>query len=99
MDTVEFTEYVLPNGAKRPYTIDVPDEVAARAREIKARGFHFDIEILMTGHISMTIESNDDDVLDEEGAVAHRIVPNGPEVYTAVLALVDDAWSSIATRN
>lgn len=80
---VNFTECVLPNGRKRPNSIERSVEIADLAATVEAKGYRFEIEVLRTGHVSMTVESNTD-----EPPLAHKLVANGPKVPETVDALV-----------
>ena len=82
--TIPFTQYLLPAGQRRPTSIDMPLEVEKLAHELIAAGFHFDIEILMTGMISMTCEKEDD-------CIAIAVSENGPGIEVHVESLVRNA--------
>ena len=81
MPAIHFTQYLRPHGRPVPVFIDRPDEIAAKADAIRARGFQFECEELTTGDVSLTI-SNDDGDHDIE------VVPNGPDVPDAVDRLI-----------
>lgn len=81
---VEFTEYVLPNGRTRIFSVARPPEICEKAEQLKRLGLKLEIEILTTGAVSMTVEN------DEE-AIAHEVVVNGPQVLEAVDKLINDA--------
>lgn len=80
---IPFTQYVLPNGNPREVMIDRPNDVAAKAAEIIARGHRFECEVLTTGEISLTLH---DPKKGED--IDIEVVPNGPEVPKAVDRLV-----------
>ncbi len=82
MATIPFTEYVLPHGRRQDVTIDVADDLAAKAQAIIARGFVFEAEILTNSWVSLTITD------PEEGDMAHQMVPNGPGMREAVEAMI-----------
>ena len=74
MPSIPFTQYLMPDG-KKAVTIDRPDDIAAKAREIIARGFRFECEMLSDRKsISLTITDPDEGDLDIE------VVQNGPDV-------------------
>lgn len=75
MALVEFTEY-RPNGRQEQQHLELPDDVAAIAKQIAANGFRFEAEMLMTGHVSLTIA---DPVIEED--VAIELFRNGPEIH------------------
>jgi hypothetical protein len=88
---IRFTQYLLPDGRRRSQWIDRPTDIEAMARELVARGCSFDIEILRTGDVSMTVqrESDDDEVL------AHEICVNGPTIPASVDTLVREAHAAL----
>ena len=77
MPDIEFTQYLAPTGRKASVRIDRPEPVHAKAQEIAGKGFRFEVEILSTGDVSLTIA-------DDDGDHAIEVVPNGPEVPAAV---------------
>ena len=75
---IEFTQFLMPNGRQDTVWIDRPDEIVARAKQIRAAGYEFHCEMLGDHKtISLTI-SND------EGDHAAEVVANGPEVPEAI---------------
>lgn len=83
MQSIPFTQYLMPDGKKAEVTIDRPDDIAAKAREIIARGFRFECEMLSDRKsISLTITDPDEGDLDIE------VVQNGPDVPLAVDRMV-----------
>lgn len=83
MQSIPFTQYLMPSGSKAEVTIDRPDDIAAKAREIIARGFRFECEMLSDQRsVSLTITDPDEGDLDIE------VVQNGPEVPLAVDRMV-----------
>ena len=80
---IPFTQFLRPNGRRADVWVTRPPEVVAQARATIARGYRFECEELMTGHVSLTIA---DPILEDD--VAYEIVPNGPEVPDAVDRLV-----------
>lgn len=54
-------------------------------------GFHFDIEELMDGTVSMTVEPNAPDADGEDQPIAIELCPNGPDVPAAVDRLITAA--------
>jgi hypothetical protein len=77
--SVQFIQYMLPNGTKKPVWIDLPDEVEAKAALIRQAGFVFEIEVLRNGMVSATIG---DPVHELDCAFA--IVNNGLQVPKAI---------------
>lgn len=93
---VAFTQYLRPHGERRPVLIDRSPDIATVAAGLVTAGCRFDIEVLTTGHVSMTIEQ--DDAEGETHVLAQRVVPNGPEVPTAVDELVMEANGLLSAR-
>jgi hypothetical protein len=74
---IPFTQYLMPNGRKVDLTIARTKEVYDKAKDIIKAGYRFEIEMLTTGLVHMTITDNDNDHDSE-------VVNNGPEVLLAV---------------
>lgn len=85
---MNFTQYLMPNGRKRAVTIDVDSEIEHMATELEKKGCRFEIEMLMTGQISMTCERGD---IDEPVIFGSCIVENGPGMKEAVEQMVKDS--------
>lgn len=84
---IPFTQYLRPNGQPVPMAIDRAPEIEALAERVRQQGGFFAIEVLTTGHVSMTVETH-----DEEGeTIAIEVVENGPGVCEAVDRLVQTA--------
>lgn len=85
---IPFTQYLRPDGRKRPTSIDMPDEIEALAFSFIEAGGWFEVEELTTGHASLTachiVEGEPQDI-------AIRVVENGPPVVMAVEELVREA--------
>ena len=79
---IPFTQYLRPLGKPVPVTIDRPHRIADLAEKIIARGFRFECEHLRTGHASFTIT-------DEDGDADIEVVPNGPEVPSAIDRMIE----------
>ena len=70
---------MMPSGHTESVEINRPEAIEIKARQIIASGFRFEIEMLKTGEVSMTITN------DEDGDVAIEIVLfNGPGIPAAV---------------
>jgi hypothetical protein len=94
MGDITFTQYLRPHGQPKTVWIDRPPEIVALADQLVTAGYHFDIEELRTGEVSMTVEANqptdDDDVV-----LAHELCPNGPEVPATVDRLIRTAAAKL----
>lgn len=82
MAAIPFTQYMRPNGRAMPVTIDVEDDVAAKARTIIDSGLELECEVLSNGRVSFTITHPDDGDLDI------RVCENGPNVPYHVAHLI-----------
>ena len=89
---VQFVQYVRPNGARRPVIIDRDPDTARKAAVLLDHGCRFDIEELMNGMVSMTVER---DVDGEDDVVSIRLCHNGPAVPENVDALVEEAYERV----
>jgi len=74
---IPFTQYLLPYGRKVEVSTERPKDIYDKAMDIIRTGHRFEIEVLTTGYIHMTITDDDG---DQDG----EIVNNGPEVPIAV---------------
>lgn len=90
---ISFTQYLLPDGRTKQVSVNRPADIAAMARELQLRGLKFDVEILTTGAVSMTVE---DEATEE--TLAHEVVANGPGMGEAVDRLVRTAYESVSTQ-
>lgn len=73
---ITFTQFLRPNGRQRSIEFIRPARIADAADYIIAASGRLEIEELMTGMVSMTVERDG----EEEGAIAHEICANGPPV-------------------
>ena len=92
--SIQFTQYLRPNGRKRRTEIDMPEEVEALARQFIDAGGRYEIEELNDGHISMTACFRVDDEMQD---IAIKVCGNGPEVPINVEFLVRDSVSFLST--
>lgn len=83
---IEFTQYLRPNGRRKPITINRSIEVEERAERLIMAGLRFEAEVLTTGEVSLTVFDQ-----DSEEDVAIELTPNGDHVGAAVDKLVDQA--------
>ncbi len=76
---IPFIQYLLPNGHREYVEVCRSEEVETKAGQIIAAGFWFEVEMLRTGAVSVTITN------DEDGDVAIEVAStDGPEVLEAV---------------
>lgn len=90
---VLFTQYLRPHGRPVATWIERPPDVAATAQRVREAGYHFDIEELRDGTVSMTVEA--DRSGDDDQPIAIELVPNGPAVVPAVDRLIAAAAERI----
>lgn len=83
-----FTQYLLPNGEKRPMTTERSPEIEAKAAELVKRGCFFEIEILRTGWVNMDCQLGPDCICGE-------LCENGPQVPETVDKLVNTAYAIV----
>ena len=81
---VKFIQYLRPHGRRIEITISLPESVALDARDLMARGYALEAEVLTTGMVSMTVS-------DGETDIAGELVENGPGVQEAVVQLIQRA--------
>lgn len=92
--TIPFTQYLLPDGRKRPISIDRPQDVEDMAAEFIEAGGWFEAEMLTTGKVSLTACMIVDDEPDDVEIV---LTDNGPGIEEAVDKLVRAAVKHVQT--
>ena len=85
---IPFTQYLLPDGRKKEIEIERPKDIYKKAMSIIEAGYWFEIEVLSTGHINMTI-SDDEDDYDMEIAI------NALGVSLAVDKMINHFYNSM----
>jgi hypothetical protein len=90
---MKFTQYLMPDGRKKEVSTERSPDIEAKAKTIREWGGEFEVEMLTTGDVSMTVEYDDDE--GERQSLAHEIVVNGPLVPIAVDRLVETAFLAI----
>ena len=84
MAAIPFTQYLKPNGKKVSVVIDMDEDTEAQAKILLDNGYHFAVEILNNGIVSITCE-NDEDVISIE------LCENGPKIPDIVRKLITTA--------
>lgn len=79
---MKFTQFLFPDGRPMPIVIDMPADVEAMATELNTAGWSFEIE----KHPDRTVIHMD--CCQDDRQLANALVENGPEVPSAVEALV-----------
>lgn len=90
--SIKFTQYLMPDGRKQEVTIERDANVEQMANELIQLGYKFEIEMLRTGEISMTIEHPSNE--DGEPLVI-RVIPNGPLVPIMVDDMVFEGYTIV----
>lgn len=80
---IPFTQFMLPDGRRKPITIERPEPIVRKALELISKGYEFHIETLTTGEIHMTISDGEDDV-------ACELCQNGPDVPVHVDKMITE---------
>lgn len=89
--SINFTQYLRPDGRKQTVSIDRPHHIVEMAQFILLKGFKFEIEELMDGMVSMTVEKN----FGDDGPIAHEICKNGLDVPLRVDQLIETAYQEL----
>lgn len=84
---IRFVQYMRPDGHQKLIYITIDEDYDRRANVILNEGFVFEIEVLTTGEVSMTISNDEADLFIE-------ICENGPAVVEHVKKLIDNFYSS-----
>jgi len=82
--TADVTQFLLPNGRRRNTTVQLPAKWEEAYKSMQKSGYQFEAEILTTGEVSLTIAT-----LTEGADVDIEIVPNGPDVCDALVAMLE----------
>jgi hypothetical protein len=93
MRLLEFIQYCLPGGRRKPASCEVSDEMGAMADKIIEKGFRFECEILRSGEVSLTISDP-----EEERDVCIKICENGPKVNECRDALIREGYELLVTN-
>ena len=86
--SIPFTQYLRPHGRTKAVSIDRPPVVEAKALQLIVMGCRFELEELVTGEASMTVEKGHD-------TLAIEVCENGPPIIAAVDKLVTDAYCKL----
>ena len=92
--TIEFTQYMRPDGRAVPAMIDRPIKIVEAAQRLKAAGHRLETEVLMTGKVSMTVE----DVDADKPPIAIEVCSNGPQVLDSVDRLILSAIVTVGGK-
>lgn len=79
MPRIWFTQYVRPRGTPWPIWMERPLDVWQKAQHIVDKGLRLEVEVLSTGHVSLTVAGKNIDV-------GIKVVPNHKD---DVIAAVD----------
>ena len=87
--SIPFTQYLLPDGRRRPEVIDMPEEIEALAERFIKSGGRYECEMLRDMEtISVTAVHLVD---DEPQDVVIKLCKNGPDVVPAVEHVVRES--------
>lgn len=85
---INFTQYVMPHGFKKPLTIDRPSEIGVLAEAITMLKTHrFECEVLRTGEVSFTCFD-----IEAEEDIMIVVCPNGISVPPAVDKMIRESY-------
>ena len=73
--------HIAPHGEQRPRSAEVPNDCAVGYEALRRKGCRLTAEVLITGHVSQTVEHKEGDFLIE-------ITNNGPEVKEALIKML-----------
>jgi len=95
-ESIEFTQFLLPNGRREQVRIPVDKEIYGLASQLTTKGYRFEIEVLRTGHVSMEVCRETEE--GEAEVLANEIVPNGPEIPEAVNRMIRSATTALKSK-
>lgn len=78
-----FTQFLRPDGRREPVLTDIDDRFAAKVGTILGGGFRFEIEVLMTGQIHMTIS-------DPLADYCNRLCANDEAVTKNIESMIEE---------
>jgi hypothetical protein len=87
---MQFTQFMFPDGCRKPVIIDMPDEIERLAADISASGYRFEIECFPDTQLVHM------DCCNEDAPLWSEVVKNGPEVPVAVERLVRRSFDELA---
>lgn len=87
-----FSEYLRPDGRKRPIMFPCDEKLYDRASDLIDKGLSFTCEVLSTGEAAFYVGTND-------GDVATEISDNGPAVKQAVERLISNAEKAVKNES
>ncbi len=95
--SIPFTQFLMPDGRRKPITIDRPPDIEVKAQAILKAGCVFEIEMLRSGAISMEILRRPPEESDEDcEIIAAEFCANGPGVPVAVDKMITEAFDTIS---
>lgn len=97
MSGIEFVQYLMPNGRKRPQWIDRPPDITALANELRSAGVELSCEML-PDYNTISLSAEMDDADGETVQLAGGLCQNGPAVLDAVDKLIRTARQSLSER-
>jgi hypothetical protein len=84
---IPVTQYLLPDGRRRQETYKTEDaDLNQKAQNIINRGWRFEVEILRTGDVSLTVTDPDEDGFDIEIEVFKNEPGKADDAMKAVIA-------------
>ena len=91
--TMTFTQFIFPNGERKPQVMDVPDEIEKLAAELTAVGWGFEIECDPRSNLVLM------DCCDIDEQLASRVCRNDKQVPIKVIELVREAHEHWIARD
>jgi hypothetical protein len=82
--TIEVTQYMRPDGRRVLNYVDIDDACRQSYESVCARGWNVAAELLTTGHVSVTVETEGEDIEID-------VVENGPAVIAALESIIAKA--------
>lgn len=89
---IPFTQYLMPDGRAKEVSFECEEYQDSLVQDLVNAGCRFEVEMLSTGEVSLTVEYEDPN--GENITLAHEICPNGPEVGIAIEQLIHGAHVS-----
>ena len=90
---IKFTQYLLPDGRTQPQWIQMGPEIEAKADQIAARGYRFEMEVL-SDYVTCSFTIHDPDKGED---VAIKLCPNGPAVPGTISDLINEFHAEMSS--
>jgi hypothetical protein len=97
MPSVEFTQFLMPNGRQKKIQLTVDEATAAKADIIAGEGYRFEIEML-SDMSTISIEICKTARCGENLTLSSALEKNGPAIPVAIKLLIEEAFEMLPKK-